>query len=67
MRSSRRYLAFYLAQKFSRIMKDISEDEMIIFLNQTGWELYDSQTMIDKFQAWRDRRTITAYAAVRSA
>lgn len=66
MYKTNRYLSFYLRNKFSQTISDISEDELIKFLNQTGWELHDSETMISKFLSWRAGKDLIR-AANRSA
>jgi len=62
-----RYLAYYLQHKFAQTISGISEDELTNFLNQTGWELHDSDVMIKRFLAWRTEKAIVRPAAAQSA
>jgi hypothetical protein len=53
MKKTNRYLANYLSNKFKKSATGASETELVQFLNERGWILYDFDSMIKEFNEWR--------------
>jgi hypothetical protein len=55
MERKRRFLDNYFYQKIKNLGFQTSLNEVTKFFNETGWRLYDMETMIKSFQKWQGK------------
>lgn len=48
-----RFLASYLISRFKSLAKGVTEEEIVKFLDQNGWILYDTEAMSRDFLNWK--------------
>jgi hypothetical protein len=58
MKKNNRFLASYLQLRFKRSVKGASKNELEKFLDENGWILYETETMIKDFVKWRKKEIV---------